>query len=267
MVLVMRRWRLNSGYCGTTDQRRTAAGTIPMLKHNIERDLGFFDNTGMVSTNLVVYLDARNTDSYPGSGTLWTDISGNGNNGTLTNGPTYSSTDGGYINLDGSNDYVSLGSKSIITSNTFTFETVINFNVLTAATYYTIFSYGGYISGGWLFQRPGDGGDPLRFGFNGTSLYNTATTFNTTGAWRHMVVSVSSGIPQAVFINNVSSALTGSGTVSITNPKTIEIGRRTDSATQYTNAKIGLVRLYNGTALSAAEVAQNYNAIRGRFGL
>ena len=38
----MRRWRLNSGYCGTTDQRRTQAGTIPMLKHNMERNLGVF---------------------------------------------------------------------------------------------------------------------------------------------------------------------------------------------------------------------------------
>ena len=38
----MRRWRLNSGYCGNTDQRRTKAGTIPALKHYIERNLGVF---------------------------------------------------------------------------------------------------------------------------------------------------------------------------------------------------------------------------------
>jgi hypothetical protein len=46
----MRRWRLNSGYCGNTDQRRTAAGTIPMLKHYIERDLGLFGSSIVYET-------------------------------------------------------------------------------------------------------------------------------------------------------------------------------------------------------------------------
>jgi hypothetical protein len=262
----MRRWRLNSGYCGNTDQRRTKAGTIPMLKHNIERDLGEF-GFGIIRAGLVLNLDAGDAASYAGTGTAWTDLSGNGNNGTLTNGPTYSSANGGSIGFDGTNDYVSLGSKSFMTSNTFTFETVIKFDVLSAASYYTIFSYGGYISGGWLFQRPGEGINPIRFAFNGTSFYDTTTAFTTTGAWRHLIVSVSSGIPQAVYINNVSSAVTGSGTLSITNPKTVEIGRRTDSSTQYIDASIGLVRIYSGVAFSATEVAQNYNAIKDRFGL
>ena len=55
---------------------------------------------------LVLYLDAANTKSYPGSGTTWTDISGRGNNGTLTNGPTFSSDDGGSVLVDGSNDFI-----------------------------------------------------------------------------------------------------------------------------------------------------------------
>lgn len=56
---------------------------------------------------LVLCLDAGNTKSYPGSGTTWTDLSGRGNTGTLTNGPTYSSANGGSIVFDGTNDYVS----------------------------------------------------------------------------------------------------------------------------------------------------------------
>jgi hypothetical protein len=60
----------------------------------------------IISNGLILYLDAGNAASYPGSGTTWTDVSGNINTGTLTNGPTYSSANGGSIVFDGSNDYV-----------------------------------------------------------------------------------------------------------------------------------------------------------------
>ena len=60
----------------------------------------------IVVNGLVLYLDAASPRSYPGTGTAWTDLSGNGNNGTLTNGPTYSSANGGSIVFDGVNDYV-----------------------------------------------------------------------------------------------------------------------------------------------------------------
>ena len=61
----------------------------------------------IVTNGLVLYLDAANKKSYPGSGTTWTDLSGNNNTGTLTNGPTFDSNNGGSIVFDGTNDYVS----------------------------------------------------------------------------------------------------------------------------------------------------------------
>jgi hypothetical protein len=64
---------------------------------------------------LVLNLDAGNAASYAGSGTAWTDLSGFGNNGTLVNGPTYSSADGGSIVFDGVDDYVDCGTPSIST--------------------------------------------------------------------------------------------------------------------------------------------------------
>jgi len=60
----------------------------------------------VVTTGLQLYLDAGNASSYPGSGTTWTDLTVNGRNGTLTNGPTYSGTNGGSIVFDGTNDFV-----------------------------------------------------------------------------------------------------------------------------------------------------------------
>ena len=67
-------------------------------------------NPHIVTDGLVLALDAGNTKSYPGSGTTWTDTVG-GNTGTLTNGPTYSSGDGGSIVFDGSNDYIQLSTN------------------------------------------------------------------------------------------------------------------------------------------------------------
>jgi hypothetical protein len=69
---------------------------------------------GKIATNgLILALDSGDRNSYSGSGTSWTDLSGNGNTGTLTNGPTYSSTNGGSIVFDGSNDYIDLGNKTL----------------------------------------------------------------------------------------------------------------------------------------------------------
>ena len=65
---------------------------------------------GIVTRGLAFYVDAGDTDSYPGSGTTWTDISPNSNNGTLTNGPTFDSNNGGSIVFDGADDFVELGS-------------------------------------------------------------------------------------------------------------------------------------------------------------
>ena len=69
-------------------------------------------NPRIVTDGLVLALDAGNPKSYPGSGTTWTDLSGNGNNGTLTNGPTYSSANGGSIVFDGVDDYAEITDSS-----------------------------------------------------------------------------------------------------------------------------------------------------------
>jgi hypothetical protein len=59
----------------------------------------------LITTNLVLHLDASNSSSYSGSGTTWSDLSGDGNDLTLTNGPTFTSDNGGAIVFDGTNDY------------------------------------------------------------------------------------------------------------------------------------------------------------------
>lgn len=78
-------------------------------------------NPTIVTNGLIMYLDAGNRSSYPTSGTTWTDLSGNGNNGTLTNGPTFNSANQGSIAFDGSNDYVLLNNFSSIITTNFTY--------------------------------------------------------------------------------------------------------------------------------------------------
>ena len=75
-------------------------------------------NSTIVSSGLVLHLDAGNASSYPGSGTTLTDLSGSGNNGTLVNGPTYSSANGGSLSFDGVNDYVSVSNTSQLRPST-----------------------------------------------------------------------------------------------------------------------------------------------------
>ena len=65
----------------------------------------------IITQNLVLCLDAGNSKSYPGSGTTWTDLSGNGNNGTLRNSPTYSVDNLGKIVFDGVDDDIDCGNK------------------------------------------------------------------------------------------------------------------------------------------------------------
>jgi hypothetical protein len=72
----------------------------------------------IVSNCLVLSLDAAKRDSYPGTGTTWNDISGNRNNGTLTNGPTFNSGNGGSIVFDGTNDYVQTNYDAALTDFT-----------------------------------------------------------------------------------------------------------------------------------------------------
>ena len=124
----MRRWRLNSGYNATTDQRRTKAGTIPMLKHNMERNLGVFSNLwtpAQISTSL--WLDASDASTITLNGSTisqWNDKSGNSRNVSQVNSalqPLY--TLGGLnslniVDFDGANDVLNGNAVSNFFTNT-----------------------------------------------------------------------------------------------------------------------------------------------------
>ena len=71
-----------------------------------------FTGPNIITDGLVLALDAANSRSYPGTGTTWSDLSGNGNSGTLTNGPTFNSGNGGSIVFDGVDDNISFSGNT-----------------------------------------------------------------------------------------------------------------------------------------------------------
>jgi len=90
-----------------------------------------------ITTNgLVLAIDAADKNSYPGSGTVWTDLSGNRNTGTLNNGPTYNSLVGGNILLDGTDDYVSVENNTILNPSNITVSIWVKRNAYQSSIIY-----------------------------------------------------------------------------------------------------------------------------------
>ena len=217
----------------------------------------------IVNSGLVLCLDAANLKSYSGSGNTWTDLSGSGNNGTLTNGPTYSSANSGVIIFDGTNDYVS-GANTASTDLTvdMTIEVWFKLNA-TAGDWVRTFGKGdstnrtyglwyNVAAGSFLYQRYG-GGYPGAFY---TSTVNI-------GQWYHMV-GTSSGSSHVLYLNGVSVATSTAATPVLSSAEGYRIGAATFHT--FHNGPIAAVRLYN-RGLTNAEVLQNYNALRGRYGI
>jgi hypothetical protein len=214
---------------------------------------------------LILHLDAANRNSYPGSGTTWTDLSGNGNNGTLTNGPTFNAANMGSIVFDGTNDYIYRSSIS-------------NFNSST----YTILLWGKFVSvssSGILFnlgRSSGDADTEAQLYYNNSRLvywdYAGSIAFNfiqssgtlSTNVYQYLGFTKNS-TNGTFYINGYSS---GTGTAAFdanisTNDFTI--GADIRDSINYVNGNISQFLLYN-RVLTASEVLQNYNATKSRFG-
>jgi hypothetical protein len=230
------------------------------------------DFRDIVRSGLVLDLDAGMNSSFNNTGTTWTDLSGNGNNGTLTNGPTYSSANGGSLVFDGVDDYISIPNSSSINPNTDSFSIVVWVNSdpsnggdgwdLWAAK--RVNGSNGYYIGvnnplGAKFVLGNDASSRTDTGYL-TYTYNTWAMF--TG-----VLNRTANTQTIIKNNNVeSSSVTPSGG-NYYNTGVLSIGGDFGNASQfYVNGKIPIVQIYN-RALTAAEITQNFNALRHRFGL
>jgi hypothetical protein len=219
----------------------------------------------VITDGLVLYLDAANRYSYV-SGTTWNDISRGGNNGTLVNGPTFNSANGGSIVFDGTDD----SCRSILNSqlsNSFTFSTFTKPTTIAIASVppIGIASYGNY----WAFLGLYLGKWHWALYDGGVNPYIISNAVPTT-SWVHIT-----GVRDVVadtlylYVNGVLDSTLNDTTTTVPVYSAFTIGGQVSQP-------FGQNRLYNGSiantqiynrALSAAEVLQNYNATKTRFGL
>lgn len=212
----------------------------------------------IVRDGLVLLLDAAKKDSYPGSGTAWNDISGNGNNGTLINGPTFNSSNNGSIVFDGVDDYAT-GLLSTLADWTISLW-YQSADITSQLVFYPMSTTNGANGIGFGGTFTSDTNNRWYF-FDGTSVLSNANTAILVNIWYNLTVTKTS-TTYNLYTNGVLS-LNTSG-INLTSTQ-YTLGRRGNGQFPV-KGSIGNASIYN-RALTAAEVSQNYNALKGRYGL
>jgi hypothetical protein len=247
--------------------------------------LGFGTNANaagenIVTDGLILRYDAGNASSYPGSGTTWSNLASSNFDGTLTNGPTFSSDDGGSLVFDGTNDYVTSNDPLDAGDNSlaggFQCESGVTFSASAWFKPDDAYWYGAVIgkSGGtgslatfvvWYDHR-------YSTKYLRTRLAGTQVTINSgdlTGAWNEVVITWDGSTAKA-YLNG--SSIDDNVSVGTRSKQTSDFkvgatsGGGGDDTQRFFNGNIAEVKVYND-ALTAAEVLQNYDALKGRFGL
>lgn len=233
-------------------------------------------NIGVVTDGLVFYVDAGNGNSYPGSGTAWTDIIGS-NDGTLTNGPTFDSGNGGSIVFDGADDYVvfqSANQLNTLTVNGISVSAWINPTTTGDSGTGRIFSKrSGY--NGWLFFMDATNtiGVQVLTTTNGNLVFQSrgADNYITLNTWNHVVFTYSynSGAPIKLYVNggeiNYSSQDTNNANIPTDDSSGLLL--MGDTAEGYNRSFDGDISngMIHNRVLSSTEITQNYNALKNRF--
>lgn len=227
--------------------------------------MGIAYNTSIVRDGLVLHLDAANVKSYPGSGTAWNDLSGNGNNGTLVNGVGYSVDNNGSLIFDGVDDYAQTNQVPQI-STTASFEVVVN--VESGSPY----------SNSWIMGR--EGCYRLTYGLydiqwvcctTNNAWYSSGTYVNVgpsiISKFVHIVVTFTGSRLQIYVNGTLANATTTdiSGNI-LSNSNPFHIGKSLAGNVSYGKGKIPLIKCYS-KLLSSVEIMQNFEALRGRYGI
>lgn len=220
--------------------------------------MGLNHSPRIVTNGLTFCLDAVNKKSYPGSGTTWTDLSTNGYNGTLVNSPTYETS---WFTFNGTTQYATIsGSPLNVTSYTkcvwFYFNTTADNNLISqddgvGTGHYMFFGGTSKLYCGHTSWAGFPNTYPSTANFSDSTWYYAVLTFNTTDG-------------MALYINGILDS-------TYTTLKTAPVGTGCNLGCYSTegnllNGRLAQVSLYN-RSITASEVSQNFNALRGRFGL
>lgn len=242
----------------------------------------------IVTNGLVLYLDAANRQSYVSGSTVWNDVSNNGNTGTLTNGPTFSSANGGSIVFDGVNDYVDCGNSSTLSFtqgggidipfsiNLWVYPTSYG---LGALQYSMLVSKSQFI-GIWTREFvTGISSTTVSFNLfvnNFNYIGIDGTTPLSLNTWSNVCFTYDgsktlSGLKLYINSNLQTTTTSSAGTYTgMSNTGVnVNIGRQNNTGgdSGYLKGNIANTIIYRNKTLNQTEVLQNYNATKTRFGL
>lgn len=219
----------------------------------------------IVKDGLVLYLDAATNNSYNRyfSTTTWKDISSNVNNGTLTNGPTYNSSNSGNIKFDGTNQYFNIPNQISYVMNTIDIWVNMKSTSPCPILYYGSDSFDSNVWtwGITVFPSSTHGFNEGPLSYPTTSLYTDTVELN---VWKNYTLVRNDNNNVKLYKNGVLvGTKVGAGTSSIRSVSDrLYIGK---AGSTYGNFNIGSIKIYS-KSLSAAEVLQNYNVTKSRFG-
>ena len=220
----------------------------------------------IVDDGLILAIDAGSARSYPGSGTAWNDLSSTASVYTLNNSPTFDSGNGGSFDFDGTDEFAATSSAPIAASaTTYSFEAV--FKADTASATQVIWEQGttAQTTGRrvcMILLSTGAGG------FNGQNADLHAVSYSA-NVWYNWTITVDTTLSSnkiKIYVNGVLSTQGNPTSTLNAGADGARVGNKLSNSTENFNGKIALVRVYN-KVLTAAEVAQNYNAQKSRFGI
>ena len=222
----------------------------------------------IVTNGLVLSLDAADQNSYSGSGTVWADLSGNNNSGSLISGPTFSSANGGSFALNGTNQYASVNTAASIPTGA-TARTVNIWFFTNPSTWANdvnnLFQYGSNTT------RTSFGIDFSTYPVMEVWTFGDDITFSSSFAqtgWKNITVTYNGATTILIYENGSFTHTTTLGGALNTTANAVTIGAANPTVYTgyYFTGSIATTQLYN-RALSATEIAQNYDAQKSRFGL
>jgi hypothetical protein len=224
-------------------------------------------NSIPVSSDMLLYLDAGNSASYPGTGTTWTDLSPNANNATGLTGTTYSSLNGGYLSFNGTT-----GSGSLVANKynpTYTGKTVFVAGNLTSIGSGTFRAFLGSSAGGRNFNlymySPSSGVYQLHYSTGPSGSFSGSFSGNlsyTPGNWFTAAVTQATDGTTIYYLNGQQVSQNTVSFSQFLSGSTENVGR----ADNFWNGPLPIICVYS-TALTATQILGNHNSVRGRYGL
>jgi len=223
--------------------------------------MSFNNGPTIVTNGLVLALDAGDRNSYPGSGTTWRDLSGNNNNGTLTNGPTFNSANLGSIVFDGVDDLTVLPNSATLSAGTGDFTYNAWIYPLSYSLYAPLFVTA-TINGMWI----GKNGSNFVLRAYAVADLLQFSTLPSLNVWTNITVT-RIGTTATLYYNSISQT-TVTTSQNFTQATTcIASDGPPGNVSAWFNGRISSTYFYKGVGFTSTQVLQNYNATKTRFGL